>query len=186
MEFKIKYIQDEIDYDGSQLSSHFAYKNFNINGDSLIGFCGKCNIPEANMADLEDVIEKEQIYSSLMLHFIGEFFFNNLYEVVLYQRIFASIIKDEITKITTRPFHRDGDDLFSKDKKLSISIACPTGTSVMFHFAMNIESNHTPVDTISLPELGIDNIHEFAWIILKKFKNEIERAEYAKCKVRLK
>lgn len=186
MEFKVKYIQDQIDYDGSQLSSHFAYRNFNINGDSIIAFCGKCNIPEKNMADLEDVIEGEQIYSSSMLHFIGEFFFNSLYEVILYQRIFASIIKDEISKVTTKNIRRDGDDLFSKDRKLSISIACPTGTSMMFHFAMNIESSHTPVDTISLPELGIDNIDEFTWNILNRFKNEIERAEYAKCKVRMK
>lgn len=186
MELKTHFIQDDMLYDGSQLSSHFAYKKLHICGDSIVGFHGPCNIPEENMADLEDVIENDEIYSNNMLHFIGEFFFNSLYEVILYQRIFASIIKDELKKRTQSIIIRDGDDLFVKDRKLSISIATSTGLSNMFHFAMNTDTKNTPVDTVSLHELGIDDIYSFALDIMKLFKKEIANAEFARCKVRMK
>ena len=186
MDLKIKYIDETITYDGSQLCAHFAYKNYGIQGDSLVCFEGPCNIPQENMADLEDVIEGEEIYSDSMLHFIGEFFFSSLQEVVLYQRIFASIIKDVILKKTTKNLLRDGDDLFLREKKLSISIATVTGVSTVFHFAMNTDSKNTPVDTISLGELGIEDIHEFANIILEKMQEEVTKARLAVCKVRVK
>ncbi|MGM0607337.1 MAG: DUF366 family protein [Candidatus Muiribacteriota bacterium] len=187
MELKIKFLDENIDYDGSQLSAHFGYKNFEILGDSLIAFEGKCNIPQSQMADLEDIVDDEEIYSDGMLHFIGEFFSASLEEVILYQRIFASIIQDEVFKNTNKLLIRDGDDLFfTKGRKLSISIATKTGVSTMFHFGMNTDSKNTPVDTISLEEIGIDNIHFFTYKILEKFKTELMSAGLAKCKVRMK
>ena len=34
------FIKDTIEYDGTQLSSHYAYKNFGLAGDSIVAFIG--------------------------------------------------------------------------------------------------------------------------------------------------
>ena len=37
---KTLFIDNEIKYIGSQLSPHWIYKNFNIQGDSIVAFTG--------------------------------------------------------------------------------------------------------------------------------------------------
>ncbi len=179
------YIRAEkyITYDGAQLSAHFAYKNFNILGNSIVVFKGGCRIPYENMVDLEDVINHDEIYSKEMLHFIAEFFDFSLTEMIMLQRIFASLVSERILFETGKVLRRDGDDLFLRDRKLSISIATTTGVSSMFHFAMNLDSSDTPVDTISLGEIGIENIWDFTDKLMECLKKEIKGIRGARCKV---
>ena len=90
---KTLFIDDEIKYIGSQLAPHWIYKNFKIQGDAIVAFCGECEVKLTEMVDIEDVINNEPIYSKYMLSFITEQFNVDLIEGVLRQRLLMSIIK---------------------------------------------------------------------------------------------
>ena len=66
--------ENEIKYEGYQLSPHWIYKNFKIMGDAIVGFTGECEVKLTEMVDIEDVINNEPIYSKNMLSFITEQF----------------------------------------------------------------------------------------------------------------
>lgn len=180
---KTKYLKKIINYDGSQLSPHFIFKNFGIQGDAIISFRGKCDILPQNIIDLKDVKEKKKIYSEDMLHFIGEFFSYNLFTTVLIQRLFISIIKDEIAGQSGKnTIVRWGDDIFDEDNKISISVATASGISTLFHIGINLSSKNTPVKTKGLDDYNISG-EKFSHTVLKKFSEEISESHLSKCKV---
>lgn len=179
---KIKYINKIIDYDGSQLAPHYIYKNFNLLGNSLIAFRGKCNVKLDKMVDLEDVKAKSKIYSEDMLHFIGEFFGISLKQAVLYQRLLIVIIK-EILEEKGIQVKRVGDDIFLVKKKLSISIATVSLVSALIHIGINISSKNTPVATMGLKDLGLTH-KKLALEILDRFREELKSINRASCKVK--
>ena len=79
---KTLFIDKEIKYIGSQLTPHWIYKNFKIQGDVIVAFCGECEVKLTEMVDIEDVINNEPIYSKYMLSFITEQFNIGLVEGV--------------------------------------------------------------------------------------------------------
>lgn len=178
-----KFIPKEIKYTGKELQSHFAYDNFGLLGDSIVAFLGECDISKDNMVDLEDVKNNSKIYSKKMLHFIIEHFDCNLENIILKQRIFASIVKDEISKIIKKNLIRIGDDIFDGKKKLSISIATVSSVSGMIHFGINVISKGTPVPAIGLADYEI-NTKKFAGVIMYRYIEEIESINKVKCKVK--
>ena len=91
---KTKFIEEEIKYIGSQLAPHWIYKNFKIQGDAIVAFCGECKVDLTEMVDIEDVINNEPIYSKYMLSFITEQFSVDLTEGVFRQRLLMCIIKE--------------------------------------------------------------------------------------------
>ena len=95
---KTLFIDDEIKYIGSQLAPHWIYKNFKIQGDAIVAFCGECEVKLTEMVDIEDVINNEPIYSKYMLSFITEQFNVNLVEGVLRQRLLVTCIKEALEK----------------------------------------------------------------------------------------
>ncbi|MBP2031007.1 hypothetical protein J2755_001955 [Methanohalophilus levihalophilus] len=133
------YIMDEkIDYDGSQISSLWAYSAFGIQSDSIVAFRGACDVVPDHMIDLEDLRQNESIESPDMLHFIVEHFDSTDLKLVyarqrLFTTIFASVLADEGIEVG-----RDGDDLFVNGKKLSISIASTSAISQKIHFGVNV------------------------------------------------
>ena len=86
------FIDKEIKYIGSQLAPHWIYKNFKIQGDAIVAFCGECEVKLTEMVDIEDVINNEPIYSKYMLSFISEQFNVGLVEGVFRQRLLISCI----------------------------------------------------------------------------------------------
>jgi len=175
-------ISKTIKYDGSQLKPHWVYKNTNTIGDVAISFVGACDIPYKYMVDLEDFINKDKIYSNKMLHFIIELFNKDIYFGVLFQSCVVSEIQNELLKKNIK-IEKKGDDLFLKDKKLSISIATISAVSCLIHIGINIESKNTPVKTISLNDLKIDS-KIFSKSILKRIEKEYERIILASSKVK--
>ena len=115
----IKFLEQEIKYEGWQLSPHWIYKNFKIQGDAIVAFTGECDVKLTEMVDIEDVINNEPIYSKSMLSFISEQFNVGLVEGVFRQRLLICIIKEALEK---RGFKitRNGDDLFFEDKIILI------------------------------------------------------------------
>ena len=181
---KTKFIEDEIKYIGSQLAPHWIYKNFKIQGDAIVAFCGECEVKLTEMVDIEDVINKEPIYSKLMLNFITEQFGIELSEGVFRQRLLICIIK-ELLEARGVFVTRNGDDLMIEGKKLSVSIATKSITSVLIHTGLNILSEGAPVKACGLlSELNISDIKEFASEVMAKYAEELEDIKLAATKVR--
>lgn len=181
---KTLFIDNEIKYIGSQLAPHWIYKNFKIQGDAIVAFCGECEVKLTEMVDIEDVINNEPIYSKYMLSFITEQFNIELVEGVLRQRLLMTTIK-EVLESRGFKVKRDGDDLFVNDKKLSVSIATKSLTSVLIHTGINILSDGAPIAVSGLEsDLGIKDIKEFALEVMKRYSDEIDDIILASTKVR--
>ena len=181
---KTKFIEEEIKYIGSQLAPHWIYKNFKIQGDAIVAFCGECDVKLTEMVDIEDVINNEPIYSRYMLSFITEQFGINLVEGVLRQRLLICVIK-ELLEEKGVFVKRNGDDLMINDRKLSVSIATKSVSSILIHTGLNIISDGAPVKASGLQsDLGITNIKEFALDVMKRYSEELDDIIAASTKVR--
>lgn len=181
---KTKFIEEEIKYIGSQLAPHWIYKNFNIQGDAIVAFRGECKVDLTEMVDIEDVINNEPIYSKYMLSFITEQFGVELEEGVLRQRLLMCIIK-ELLEEKGIFVVRNGDDLMIDGRKLSVSIATKSITSVLIHTGLNILSEGAPVKASGLKsELGIEDTKEFALDVMRRYSEELEDIKLASTKVR--
>ena len=170
---KTQLLEQEIKYEGWQLSPHWIYKNFKIQGDAAVAFIGECEVKLTEMVDIEDVTNNEPIYSKSMLSFISEQFNVGLVEGVFRQRLLICIIKEALEK---RGFviARNGDDLFYEGMKLTVSIATKSINSILIHTGINIDSEGAPVKASGLTsELGITDIKELANEILEKYSQEI-------------
>ncbi len=179
-----KLIDKEIKYIGSQLQPHWIYKNFKIQGDAIVAFIGECEVKLTEMVDIEDVINNEPIYSKSMLSFITEQFNIDLVEGVFRQRLLICIIKELLEKRGIFVV-RNGDDLMIDGKKLSVSIATKSTTSILIHTGLNIDSEGAPVKASGLTsELGITDIKEFAIEVMEAYAEELKDIELASTKVR--
>ena len=181
---KTKFIDKEIKYIGAQLAPHWIYKNFNIQGDAIVAFMGECDVKLTEMVDIEDVINNEPIYSKYMLSFISEQFGIGLVEGVLRQRLLMTIIK-ELLEARGIFVVRNGDDLMINERKLSVSIATKSITSVLIHTGLNILSEGAPVKAAGLEsELGIKDVREFALEVMDRYAAELTDIVLASTKVR--
>ncbi|MBQ8168305.1 DUF366 family protein [bacterium] len=181
---KTIFAEKNIKYEGWQLMPHWIYKNFKVMGDAIVAFKGECEVKLTEMVDIEDVINDEPIYSKNMLSFITEQFNVNLVEGVFRQRLLICIIKEALER---RGFivARNGDDLFVCGKKLTVSIATKSLTSILIHTGINIDSNGAPVAACGLEnDLGITDVDEFAKEIMQKYAEEIDDIVLASTKVR--
>ena len=179
-----KLIEEEIKYIGSQLQPHWIYKNFKMQGDAIVAFIGECEVKLTEMVDIEDVINNEPIYSKYMLSFITEQFNINLVEGVFRQRLLICIIKELLEKRGVFVV-RNGDDLMINGRKLSVSIATKSTTSILIHTGLNIESEGAPVQAAGLTsELGITDIRAFAQEVMTAYAEELKDIELASTKVR--
>lgn len=177
-------IEKLITYDGSQLSSLWAYKNFAIQGDSIVAFLGPCDVKISEMVDLEDVLAGAFIYSEYMVHFIIEHFDMDLEKAVTRQRLLISIMRETLCEIgAPQELYRDGDDLYLGPRKASVSIATLSPVSSMIHAGVNISSNNTPVSTVGLEDMSIEPA-VFAQKVIEAYQKEIDGIYMARCKVR--
>ena len=143
-----------------------------------------CEVALTEMVDIEDVINNEPIYSKSMLSFITEQFNVNLVEGVFRQRLLICIIKELLEERGVFVV-RKGDDLMIDGRKLSVSIATKSTTSILIHTGLNILSEGAPVKASGLTsELGITDIKEFALEVMKRYSEEIEDINLASTKVR--
>lgn len=185
---KSKFIGKEFKYDGSQLRPLFAYLESEILGDSIVSWVGPCDIELDKIIDGEDLLVGSQICGDKMLHFIVEKFDIELFSAVALQRLMAElvcqVVRDQSQdKAVADKIVRRGDDLYFQNKKLNISIASKSPTSCMIHFAVNITNSGTPVPTLSLEDLQLDE-QSFACEVMARFCKEVEDMIRATQKVR--
>lgn len=181
-----RFIGKTITYDGRQLSSHWAYRNFGLQGDSIVSFRGPCRVELTEMVDLADVLEHALIYSTDMLHFIVEHFDRDLERTIVRQRLLIATLKDVIVQKTGAQLRRAGDDLFLGQRKLSVSIATLTPVSTMIHTGVNVSSKDTPVPACGLADLGLpdEEVEDVARDLCRVYVREYQEIKLARCKVR--
>ncbi|WP_409201051.1 DUF366 family protein [Methanobrevibacter sp. DSM 116169] len=157
MMIKYKHLDEFLKYDGSQIDPFWAFKFLKIKGSSIITWIGPMNIASDNIKDFEDI--DLEIKSANMTHFILEFFDiqpPNIEIAYMRQRLLVMIFKEELHKqniISTR----SGDDIFVSGRKLTVSIASISPTSMKIHFGFNLEDNGTPEDVETIGLFDIEN-----------------------------
>ena len=178
-------LKGEHNYDGSPLAGHWAYRVHGIQGDSLIGFSGPCHVDIPALADLEDAKTGAFIRSARMLHFVLELFGPPLEEAVSRQWLMAATVADELNqRLKGKAVLRTGNDLYIGKKKLTVSIAAPTGASVKVHLGINIDARTAPVPAMGLNELKVP-VLPFAKKLLERFTQDHYSMRKARTKVRL-
>jgi hypothetical protein len=181
---KYHFAAGEIVYTGEQLRSNFAYDRFGVIGDSIVAFCGPCDVKKEWMVDMEDLRTGSEIRSESMLHFIIEHHDIDLEKNIGRQILLAVIIKDLLNdRLGNRAIRRRHTDLYDGQAKLSVSVATLSPISALIHFGLNISSKNTPVLTKGLEDYGV-NPGGFADTVMKQYVREFEDTQHARCKVK--
>jgi hypothetical protein len=183
---KTLWIAEKIKYDGTQLASQFNYFHFGLLGPSVIAFVGPCEVTPETMLDGEDFLAGSQIRGAEMLHFCVEIFDQSLFAGVCFQRLIADFgrrVLEELQPKVQGLIAREGDDLYFEGRKLSISIAAPTGRGFVIHFAVNIVNEGTPIPTACLQELSI-SAEKYARRMMDLISEEYESVLQATWKVK--
>ena len=184
-----KHIDENFEYDGSQIEQSWAFKSFGIKGSSIITWIGSMNICPEHLKDFEDI--GLEIKSDNMIHLIVEHFDiqpANLRIAYMRQRLLVMVLNEELAKKGISSI-RKGDDIYISDStndlnKLTVSIATVSISSMKIHLGINISSDGTPenVDTIGLFELANnkfnnDNLMKLIDNIVNAYINELNDIE---------
>ncbi|MGB4162702.1 MAG: DUF366 family protein [Methanosarcina flavescens] len=149
-------LPEKFDYDGSQISSLWAYNSFGIQEDSIVVFRGLCDVQIEHMIDLEDRRANESIWSEDMVSFIIEHFDStDLKLIYARQRLFTALVREYLANLGVQTT-REGDDLFLKGKKLTVSIASTSAVSQKIHFGINI--SHDVYGNLKEAGIGEDKL----------------------------
>lgn len=167
---KYKFIENKINYNGSELKPLYSYVQHKLHGDSIVSFIGACDVDLEHMVDAEDFVVDAKIKSDEMLHFIVEMFNQNLTTAVSLQRLLVAIAQNLLLEKGNK-LQRTGDDLYFAEKKLSVSIASCSAVSSQIHLGINIENTGTPVPTCALKDFSIEPV-EFSKELMKRFSEE--------------
>lgn len=170
--------KDGNEYDGSQINPSWAFQEFGVKDSTIVSWVGPMNILGDNLIDYEDV--GVDIKGNLMLNFIVEHFDEqpgNLKLAYHRQRMLVMITRDKLLDYGIRTT-QDGDDIFIDNKKLSVSIATASISTMKMHFALNITTEGTPdnVETSALEDnnMSMEQIHELQDSIANTYMEYIE------------
>jgi hypothetical protein len=175
-------LEAPIPYTGIELRGGWVREHTGLSGDAAAGFVGPCDVPTANLVDLDDARAGEFIRAASMAHVIAEHPGCPLREAVMRQRLMVAILA-EILREAGKVAHRDGDDLYHDGRKLTVSIAAPSAASSLIHLGINVDPAGAPVPAVGLGELGLDAgavLRE----LLGRYARELDSAAHAATKVK--
>ena len=183
---EMKWLEQEMKYDGTQLSPLFNYLNYGPLGNSIVGWRGACDIPMDHIIDGEDLKEEALIKGDDMLHFVLELFEFPLSSAVAFQRLMGDLLRTQLQSRNNQAqsMERRGDDLYWSDKKFNISIATCSSNSSLIHFGFNVKNAGTPVETCALEDFGIDDVVGFGKTFMESVQKEFLAIKRATMKVR--
>lgn len=184
------HLADNLLYDGSQIRPQWAFKEFGIKDSTIITWIGPMNIISEELIDFQD--RGKEIKAQKMIHFIVEHFDCQPADIRMAyhrQRILVLIIKDILIDMGII-CERQGDDLFVHNKKLTVSIASCSLSSMKIHMGLNLTSEGTPADVETIGLLEIESysksdISDFINKISKQYMNEISSIEKDITKTRI-
>ncbi len=176
-----------------------------LTGDAAVAFLGPCEVSPEHMVDTVDLEAGACISSPNMVHVIIEHPGLDLHHITTRQRLFMAIAAELInTHLGETLVRREGDDLYLRDRKLSVSVATvslpgsagvspasgPPGTagfslptSGLIHAGFNVRGEGAPVPAIGLEELGLAP-RSFAGHLLSAYAEEIDGITKAAAKVK--
>ena len=181
-------------------------------GDAAVAFLGPCDVAPEYMVDTVDLQAGARIFSPRMVHIIVEHPALGLAHITTRQRLLIAIAAEIINAALGEPLvRREGDDLYLRDRKLSVSVATVSGASAacpgtagfslpspnpqaeacatlpaasgLIHAGFNLRGEGAPVAAIGLEELGLDP-RAFAERLLAAYAAEIAGIASAAAKVR--
>jgi hypothetical protein len=169
-------LPEKFDYDGSQISSLWAYNSFGVQEDSVVVFRGACDVKIEHMIDLEDRRANESIWSEDMVSFIIEHFDStDLKLIYVRQRLFTALVREYLADLGVQTA-REGDDLFLTGKKLTVSIASTSAVSQKIHFGINV--SHNIYGNLKEAGLGEDKqVASFMQAVGEAYVRELEDIE---------
>jgi hypothetical protein len=182
MKLITKFLNENLSYDGHQIQALWALNEQNIKGSSIVSWIGSMEIKPEKVIDIED--QGLEIKASENINFIIEHFDvqpPNIRLCYHRQRILVMILQNILNQYGVSSI-REGDDIYVDGRKLTVSIASVSQTSMKIHFGINITSKGTPedVDTIGLLETGLithDDLMDIINLIMETYAKEIETIE---------
>ncbi|MDR3223028.1 MAG: DUF366 family protein [Methanobrevibacter sp.] len=183
-----KHLDNNFEYDGSQINPNWAFKTFKIKGSSIITWIGSMNIKDENLKDYEDLgldIKSNNIINCIVEHF--DIQPGNLRIAYLRQRLLVMILVEELSKKGINPL-REGDDIYIGNYKLTVSIATASLSSTKIHLGINLTDDGSPdnIDVIGLYQLkdknedsyfNQNNIVKFINKFVNSYINELKSIE---------
>ena len=172
---KFLFVQEKIKFTGEQLLSHWAYKNYDLLGDSIVSFIGSCEIEQKYLVSLDHFKKKSSIYSENMLHFVIEHFDLDLEKAILRQKLLVAIVKDKLNhRLGSDVFQRWGNDIYDGDAKLTVSTVVETPVSTKIHMGINISAKSVPAKAKGLDEYSIDPL-DIAQSVMDQYRLDMRR-----------
>jgi hypothetical protein len=177
-------LNHELAYIGAQLRSGWVAEVTGLTGDAAAAFIGPCDVKPEHMVDRVDLEAGARIYSPRMLHLIIEHPGLDLDSITIRQRLLMAIAGEIINShLGEMLVRRDGDDLYLRGRKLSVSVATVSPSSGLIHSGFNVRGEGAPVSAIGLHELGLDP-RQFAEQLLSAYAKEIESVREASSRVK--
>lgn len=181
---RTRLLDREIAYNGSQLHSGWIARMAGLTGDAAVAFTGPCDVSFEHMVDTVDLEAKARIVSRRMLHVIIEHPGIDLLPITARQRLLMALAGELLNARLGEPLvRREGDDLYVRDRKLSVSVATVSPHSGLIHAGFNYRGEGAPVPAIGLEELGVAP-REFAEQLLGAYAAEMRGMAEAASKVR--
>lgn len=182
MRLLFRILDGTVPYVGTELRSGWVHEKTGLAGDAAAGFVGPCDVPTANLVDLDDARAGAFIRAAAMAHVIVEHPACALDLAVLRQRILVALL-GELLAGRGKVVRRDGDDLYYDDRKLTVSIAAPSSASSLIHLGINVDPAGAPVPAVGLSEMGIET-RGLLNDLLSSYAAELTSAAHAATKVR--
>ncbi len=196
---RFKFIKEELNFTGEQISSLFAYNNFNILGDSIISFIGTCDVSLKEIVDLELARSgKRLFYCPRMLHFIAEHFEMDMEKAILRSYLLLDIVKDLINeKLEKIVIKRVGTELFENDSRIGFSLASSSPVSSILYVGVALvpieEGKGRGLEALLSSKRDVKTGTEtqtpfdpalFASEVMERYTKESERISQLRCRTR--
>jgi hypothetical protein len=180
--FGWRWLEEGIPYTGGELSSRWVSAHAGQAGDTAALFVGRCDVATEDLVDNDDREAGATIVAARMLHVIIMHPGCDLRAAVLRQRLLACILCESLGRRGIVP-ERQGDDIFVEQRKLTVSIAAPSGEACLIHLGVNVDPSGAPLDAIGLDELNI-GARDLGDELMTRYAQELATAAYAETKVR--
>lgn len=177
-------LDDTFPYTGRELRSGWVREKTKIEaGGVAVAWIGPCRVETEDLVDIDDARDGAYIEAARMAHVVAEHEACPLQAAVLRQRLLVCILSEALRQYGVDPA-RDGDDLYVDGRKLTVSIAAPSGRgSCLIHLGINIDPTGAPVAAVGLEELGVPP-RDLLERLLDRYGAELSAAARAEGKVR--
>ena len=180
--FGWRWLEDGVPYTGRELSGRWVRAHTRQDGDTAALFVGECHVATEDLVDNDDRDAGATIDAARMLQVVLMHPGCELRAGVLRQRLLACILCESLTSRGVE-MDRQGDDVYVEGRKLTVSIAAPSGDDCLIHMGVNVDPTGAPVAAVGLDELGIC-AHELGDELMTRYAQELATAAYAETKVR--